>query len=223
MRAPKFQYDPLDPKKLDANAVLTIVEKNTNLYDMLDPIASTPILKMADMSRLQIWVQPPEEDLAILRKNLAMGNLRWQVQFQAFPNAEPLELPVLNFATSIDPNLRTPMLIGYLPNKENQYLVGQFVTATLFVRPEPDTVEIPTNALNEVEGEALVFVQTNADKNEFVLRRVAVTESFKEATYVRSKLTQRDLEISEAEQAKGGGPSSRCCRESAWSPPASSS
>jgi multidrug efflux pump subunit AcrA (membrane-fusion protein) len=185
---------------------LTIVEKNTNINDMLDPINSPPLFKLADMSRLQVWVQPPEEDLPLLRKNLKSGNLRWQIQFQAFPNDEPLDLPVLQFAPALDPNLRTPMVIGYLPNKESKYVVGQFVTATIFVNPEPDSVEIPTNALNEVEGESLVFVQTNGQEHEYGLRRVAVVERFKEFTFVRSRLTKRDREISAAEQMRGRRP-----------------
>jgi multidrug efflux pump subunit AcrA (membrane-fusion protein) len=170
----------------------------------VDP--TTIIFKLADLSRLQVWVQPPEEDLPILRKNLKSGNLRWKIQFQAYPRDEPLDLAVLQFAPSIEPNLRTPMVIGYLPNKEGKYLVGQFVTATIFVDPEPNTVEIPTNALNEVEGESLVFVETDAKKREYSLRRVAVVERFKEATFVRSKLTKRDQEISEAEQVKNRRP-----------------
>jgi len=206
IRVPKYLYDPFDPKKLAPNTELTIVEKNTNLNDMLDPINSPPLFKLADLSRLQVWVQPPEEDLPLLRKNLKTGRLRWQIQFQAFPNDEPLDLAVLDFAPSLDPNLRTPMVIGYLPNKESKYLVGQFVTATIFVDPEPDTVEIPTNALNEVEGESLVFVETDAKKHEYALRRVAVVERFKEFTFVRTRLTKRDREISEAEQVRGRRP-----------------
>jgi multidrug efflux pump subunit AcrA (membrane-fusion protein) len=206
IRVPKFLFDPFDPQKLAPGTELTIVEKNTNINDMLDPINSPALFKLADLSRLQVWVQPPEEDLPLLRKNMAKGNLRWQIQVQAYPNDEPLDLPVLQFAPALDPNLRTPMVIGYLPNKENKYIVGQFVTATFFVNPEPDTVEIPTDALNEVEGEALVFVETNAEKHEYTLRRVAVVERFKEFTFVRGKLTKRDREFSEAEQVKGRRP-----------------
>jgi cobalt-zinc-cadmium efflux system membrane fusion protein len=206
IRVPKFLFDPFDPQKLAPGTELTIVEKNTNINEMLDPINSLPMFKLADLSRLQVWVQPPEEDLPLLRRNMAKGNLRWQIQFQAYPSDEPLDLPVLQFAPALDPNLRTPMVIGYLPNKEGKYVVGQFVTATIFVAPEPDTVEIPTNALNEVEAESLVFVETDAKKHEYALRRVAVVERFKEFTFVRCKLTKRDREISDAEQVRGRRP-----------------
>jgi hypothetical protein len=57
-----------------------------------------------------------------------------------------------------------------------------------------------------VEGESLVFVQTDAKKHEYTLRRVPVVERFKEFTFVRTKLTKRDREISEAEQIRGHRP-----------------
>jgi multidrug efflux pump subunit AcrA (membrane-fusion protein) len=173
---------------------------------MLDPIASPVLFKLADMSRLQVWVQPPEEYLPLLQEKLKNGKLRWKIQFQADPNADPLDLEIVQVGKSLDPNLRTALVMGYLPNKEDRFLIGQFVTATIFVDPEPDTVEIPTNALNEVEGESLVFVQPHANKSEYVLRRVSVVQRFKDVTVVRSKLTKRDREVSEADVERGRRP-----------------
>jgi len=203
IKVPTFKRDPKDPTRPDPSIELTVVEKSTSINDMVDPISSPPLFKLADMSRLQVWVQPSEEYLPIVRSQLAKGSLKWKISFQAYPKDEPLELDVLQIAPSLDPNLRTPLVIGYLPNKESKYLVGQFVTATISVAPEPDTVEIPTNALNEVEGEGLVFVETDAAKREYILKRVAVAQRFKDVTYVRSVLNTRDKEISEKEQAKG--------------------
>jgi cobalt-zinc-cadmium efflux system membrane fusion protein len=199
VRAPKFNHDP--------NRKLVVVEKNTNLNDMLDPIASPPLFKLADLSRLTIWAQPHEEYLPLLRDRLSKGiGLHWQIQFQADPTARPLDLPVLQIAPSLDPNLHTPMVFGYLPNEERKHLVGQFVTATIFVEPDPDTVEIPTAALNEVEGESLIFVETNAKRREFMVRRVAVVHRFKDVSIVRSKLTEQDLNLSRAEVTRGKRP-----------------
>jgi cobalt-zinc-cadmium efflux system membrane fusion protein len=205
IQVPKvLTYD--DPKKLN----LVVVEKNTNLNDMLDPINSPPLFKVADLSRLQIWVHPPEEYLPILRERLKDGSpskLKWQIRFQSeSPDTSPLELEILQIAHSLEPNQHTPMVIGYLPNPEGKYLIGQFVTATIFVDPDKDTVEIPTEALNEVEGQALVFVQTDPQKYEYTLRRVAVVRRFKDVTFVRTKLTAEEQKISEAEQKRGRRP-----------------
>jgi membrane fusion protein, heavy metal efflux system len=199
IRVPKIIGDP--------KAELVVVEKNTHLNDMLDPIASPPMFKLADLSRLTIWAQPHEEYLPLLRERLNKGiALYWKIQLQSEPNAKPLDLPVLQVAPSLDPNLHTPMVFGYLPNEDRKYVVGQFVTATIYVAPDPDTVEIPTTALNEAEGQSLIFVETNTKKREFTARRIAVVHRFKDVSIVRSKLTEQDQYLSQAEQAKGKRP-----------------
>jgi hypothetical protein len=86
-------------------------------------------------------------------------------------------------------------------------IVGQFVTVTLYVNPEPDTVEISTDALNEVNGESLVFVQPDPARPEYVQRRVVVVARFKDKSFVRSnKLTAKEAEQSKQEVQKGRHP-----------------
>jgi membrane fusion protein, heavy metal efflux system len=209
IRAPVFSEipDPDNPGKLipDPKQMLTIVEKNTNVNDMVDP--TTIMFKLADLTRLQIWVNIHEELLASLRrgqKEPSQPKLTWKVQIENNPT--PLELPIAQVAPSLDPNTHTLTALGYLPNPDMKYRVGQFVKATIYVKPERDTVEIPTNALNEVEAEALVFVQPDAAKPEFMLRRVAVVHRFKDVSYVRSKLTEQDKNTSADEVKKGKRP-----------------
>jgi cobalt-zinc-cadmium efflux system membrane fusion protein len=120
---------------------------------------------------------------------------------------------------SLEPNQHTPMLIGYLKNADEKYLVGQFVTATIKVPPPPDTVEIPTDAINPLQGQNLVFVKKAGTENQFVLRRIAVAQSarvedvekstrtglksYKNVSLVRAKLTEEDEKLSREEAAKG--------------------
>jgi cobalt-zinc-cadmium efflux system membrane fusion protein len=202
IRVPRFSDNP--------NAELVVVEKNTNLNDMVDPINSPPLFKLADTSRLQIWVHPPEEYLPLIQerlKNAQGGPLKWQIRFQAdSPDASPLELPIVQIAPSLEPNQHSPMVLGYLDNPDGRRLIGQFVTATIFMPPDRDTVELPTDALNEVEGQALVFVQPDPAQDEYTLRRVAVVRRFKDVTFVRSKLTEADQQISKEQVARGRRP-----------------
>jgi cobalt-zinc-cadmium efflux system membrane fusion protein len=202
IQVPRFLNGDLDSeRKLN----LVVVEKNTNLNDMVDPINSPALFKVADMGRLQIWVHPPEEYLPLIRDSLKRGaNLKWQIRFQSeSPNTPPLDLNILQISPAIEPNQHNPMVIGYLDNPEGKYLVGQFVTATIFMPPDPDTVEVPTAALNEVDGQSLVFVQPDREKAEYTLRRVAVVRRFKDITYVRSRLTPEEQKTS-AEEVKFG-------------------
>jgi cobalt-zinc-cadmium efflux system membrane fusion protein len=230
VRVPKFCDDPMRE--------LVVVEKNTHLGDMVDPSKDTPLFRVADLSRLQIWVHPPEEYLPLIRERLqkrdANGKdfgegmwlwpqlrdlvreqlpkrdatpLTWQIRFQSdAPEAPPLELEIVQIAPSLEPYQHTPTVLGYLNNPEGKYLIGQFVTATIFMLPPDNTVEIPTDALNEVEGQALVFVATDEARREFTLRRVAVVRRFKDVTYVRSVLTPEDEKTSAEEVKRGRRP-----------------
>jgi cobalt-zinc-cadmium efflux system membrane fusion protein len=201
IKVPRF----LDAKDPAARLNLVVVEKNTNVNDMVDPINSPPLFRVADMGRLQIWVHPPEEYLPKIRESLKTGKkLKWQIRFQSEPpNTPPLELDILQIAPSLEPNQHNPMVLGYLDNPEGKYLVGQFVTATIFMEPPEGTVEIPTEALNEVGGEAMVFVQPDRAIKEYSIRRVAVVQRFKDVTFVRSALTPDERVTSKLEQQRG--------------------
>jgi membrane fusion protein, heavy metal efflux system len=202
IKVPQFlEIDKETGKKLN----LVVVEKNTNVNDMVDPINSPPLFKVADLGRLQIWVHPPEEYLPLIRESLQKGKkLKWQVRFQSEPaDTPPLELEITQIAPSLEPNQHTPMVMGYLDNPEGKYLIGQFVTATIYMPPAPDTVEIPTEALNEVGGESLVFVQPDPAKREYALRRVAVVRHFKDVAFVRSRLTAEEEKASFEDQKRG--------------------
>jgi membrane fusion protein, heavy metal efflux system len=194
VRAPKFSDDPA--------AEMMIVEKNVGLGDMVDPGKDPALFRLADMSRLQIWVHPPEEYLTRLRETLQKGPGRMYVQFQADPpGTPPTAMEFVQIAPSVEPNQHSLVVIGYLPNPSgNRYVVGQFVTATMYVPPMPDTVEIPTEALNEVGSQSLIFVQPDPTKAEYIQRRVSVVERFKDVAIVRTKLTKEDLATNLAEK-----------------------
>jgi membrane fusion protein, heavy metal efflux system len=196
-------YDKDNP-----NRELVVVEKNTNLNDMVDPIASPPLFKLADTSRLQIWVHPPEEYLPLLRNGLKNGTgLKWDIRVQSEAlGLLPLSLDIVQIAPSLEPNQHNPMVLGYLPNPDNSFLIGQFVTATVHMPPEENTVEIPTTALNDIEGQSLVFVQIDPAKLEYTLRRIAVVRRYRDVTYVRSQLTAKDADYSKAEVEHGRRP-----------------
>jgi cobalt-zinc-cadmium efflux system membrane fusion protein len=199
--APVFDDDP--------RRELVVVEKNVNLGSGVDPARDTPLLKLADLSRLQIWVHLPPEYLPRIREQIDRGTrLKWQINFPVDPpNAPPLELDILQVAPSIDPNNQRAMLIGYLPNPGGKRMIGDPVSAKIFLPPDSsDTVEIPTDALNQVEGQDLVFVQAPNQKNEFFLRRVSIVKSFYKVTFVRSKLTPEEQAFSKAEVDKGRRP-----------------
>jgi cobalt-zinc-cadmium efflux system membrane fusion protein len=179
-----------------------IVEKNTNVRDMVDPSKDTPMFRIADLSSLLIVANFHEEYLPYLQPLLQIGKnapLRWKITVEAEPDLPALDLPIARLAPSVDPNQHTVTVLGQLTNpvhdnngQPKHLLVGQFVTATIDVPPPPGVVEIPTTALNEVNGESLVFVQPDPARAEYVLKRVVVVRRSKDTTLVRTLLTAED-------------------------------
>ncbi|HYT93799.1 MAG TPA: efflux RND transporter periplasmic adaptor subunit [Gemmataceae bacterium] len=171
-----------------------IVEKNTNVGDWVDPVNGNPMFRIADLRTLGVWVTAPEERLPVLLKMMkkpAAQQLTWRIRLHSEPDSKPLEGPVLRIAPSVDPLTHTLLVIGRVANPQERLLVGQFITATIYVPPDKDLVEIPTNALNEENGQSLVFVQPDPAKLEFQVRRVAVKDRFKEMVLVRSQVTEQ--------------------------------
>jgi cobalt-zinc-cadmium efflux system membrane fusion protein len=194
-----------------------IVEKNTNRGDWVDPSASpNPMFKIADLRHLAVWINAREEYRLTLQQLLFQGHdagLRMEVRLLAEPGSPPLKGEILRIAPSLDPNMRTMLVIGRVENPGQKLLVGQTVTATIFRKPGPDQVQIPTTALNEQDGQCLVFVEPPGLKkslkpNEwaFTLRRVAVTQRYQDVVLVRSKLTAEDEERSRKDVAAGRRP-----------------
>jgi hypothetical protein len=195
-----------------APAAGMIVEKNTNVGDIADPGKDPPLFRIADLKTLGVWIHPPEEYLPVLQKLLKErpeGEIPIELKLQSDPGAPRLNGWLLRIAPSIDPLQRTPLLIGRVENPGGkQLLVGQLVTATIFVPQETGLVQIPMTALNEVHGQSLVFVQEPASagaKPRYVLRRVAVVNRFADVVQVRSRLelTAREKEQMAREVRRG--------------------
>lgn len=215
VKAPVFARD--ENGKPDPTREMIVIEKNTSANDFIDPGRDTPLFKLADLTRMQVWIHPPEEYLPMLREHLNRKpgevdrnsrGLRLLARFQADPlSTPPLELTISRIAPSMDPTLKTPMLIAELKNPDRKFLVGQFVNAIIELPPLPDTVEVPTDAINLVESQSLVLVRPRDGKaNEFYLRRVAVAQTAGKTTLVRSKLTPDDERQAKEELAKGRRP-----------------
>jgi cobalt-zinc-cadmium efflux system membrane fusion protein len=204
------QVDPINSPPMfrvaDMSTLLINANFNEEYLPLLQPLLRDPQRGWFFINELyQLFgMKPPPE---------GNGELRWKIHIEAATQVPVLDLPVLRIAPSLDPNNHTAMVIGRIANpvkdrqgQDKHLVVGQFVTATVAVPPIEDTVDIPTNALNEVNGESLVLVQPDPAKTEYALRRVAVVRRSLELTQVRSKLTPQEKALSEEEVRQGRRP-----------------
>jgi cobalt-zinc-cadmium efflux system membrane fusion protein len=174
----------------------TIVEKNFNRGEIVD--TTTVLFQIADMSRMKVWVNVPEEDLPVLREaqeqRAAEGKkLEWKIVFSTDPTLPAATGHIEAISPLIDPTQHTAIMMGWVSNEKGYLRSSQFVTATIEPPAPKNTVAIPTAALLEDGTESVVFVQPDRTKPVYTLRRVIVTKRFNDVAHIKSALTAEEV------------------------------
>jgi cobalt-zinc-cadmium efflux system membrane fusion protein len=159
----------------------TILEKNTNVGDVVDTTAD--LFRIADLSRLTVWVQVYEDDLPALQA--LPRPIRWEIRVPArrdFKAVGTLE----QIGDIIDSTTHTAMVTGAVDNAGGELKAGQFVTVTIAAPPRSGEVELPTAALIEDGKTSVVFVQPDPSTSRYVRRSVTVTRRFHDVVFVRA-------------------------------------
>jgi cobalt-zinc-cadmium efflux system membrane fusion protein len=177
-----------------------ILEENVALDEMVsDPTIN--LWQIADVSRLLVSVHCPEDDLPTLDA-LRGDERRWTVR-TAFAPPEGLPGTIDEISYLIDPNQHTAIIKGYIDNPGEHIRGTQFATATVNIPPPRDVVEVPEDAVYEDGKQSVVFVQPDAAKRQFTLRRVEVTHRFDRTMFVRATPIPKDAQLT-AEEAEEG-------------------
>ncbi len=177
-----------------------IVEENVSMDEMIVD-NTVNLFQIADVSRLLVTANCPEDDLPSLE--VLQGNeKRWNVRTVGAASATGLSGTIAEIGYLIDPNQHTAIIKGYVDNPGQQIRAGQYVTATVNIPPPKDVVEIPVDALVDDGRQSLVFVQPDAAKCQFVMRRVQVTHRFDRSVFVRMTPIPKEeqLTLNEAEE-----------------------
>jgi cobalt-zinc-cadmium efflux system membrane fusion protein len=167
----------------------TIADNTINLFQIakLDRGGAGP--------RLTVNVNCPEEDLPLLDA-LPVNQRRWTVKTVGSP---PIPGFIDDIGLLIDPNQHTGIVKGHIDNKEGRIRGTQFADATIELPPPKDVVEVPTNAVIDDGQQSIVFVQTDAAKQYYTIRRVELTNRFDKTVFVRSKPFGKGEEITPEE------------------------
>jgi cobalt-zinc-cadmium efflux system membrane fusion protein len=161
-----------------------ILEKNFNIGDVIDN--TTDLYKIVDLSYLQVMANAYEENLAALRR-LKPEQMRWKVHLDGTGADKPIEGEIDRIGQIIDPTQHTGLVTGWLPNKQGDRLIGEFVTATVDLPADPELVAIPSSALIEEGDAASVLVAVEGSRLAYTPRRIAVVERGRETVLVRSE------------------------------------
>ncbi len=181
----------------------TIVERNVGVGEYVAD-NTINLFTIADISRMQIMANPPEDVLPTLL-SLKPEQLRWSLRMIG---TERLEGRIDEIGYILDPNQHTAVVKGHIDNpKDKQGMpllrAGQFVSAEVELPPPQDVVEVPINALVEDGNRSYLFIQTNADKQHYTMRRVLVTHRFEKSAFVKSRLTAKEAQRSPEDKARG--------------------
>jgi RNA polymerase sigma factor (sigma-70 family) len=176
--------DPLNP-----NYEVTLVEKNCNLHQMVDP--TTIMFKLTDPSQLQVEAKVPVAELPALRA-LKAKERRWEIRVQADPEAGVMEGRFERIGPVIDPKTQTATLLGTVANTAGRLLVGQFLKVTVFLPGASGHLAIPAAALVEEGGKSFVFVQPDPARDVYQQRRVLVVRRGRDVVHVSAAATAEE-------------------------------
>ncbi len=163
-----------------------IEEKNITVGDLVDTNAE--LFKIVDMSVMSVWLHAYEEDLPYLRQ--LVRPIRIELRLPANPNLGVLEGTIDRIGDIIDPNEHMALLIGSVKNEDGVLQAGQFVSATIHLRNEPNIVEIPATALVDEDSDCYIFVQPDPKVPRFQCRKVLEVRRQHDVVYVRSQLSE---------------------------------
>lgn len=154
--------------------------------------ALQPLLTLADLSNVWVFLQAYEKDLALLREGVAVT-----IRTEAYPQ-EAFKGRVDFVGSVFDPATRTVKVRATVANPGEKLRPGMFVKAQVDVPQsyEGKTVlAVPQSALQTLEGRTTIFVQS--EPGVFVRRIVETGHSFEGFTEVYSGVKQGDVVVTE--------------------------
>lgn len=155
--------------------------------------AMQPLMTVADLTNVWVFLNVYEKDLALLREGLPVT-----VRTDAYPQ-ESFHGRVDFLGSVLDPQTRSARVRATVDNRAGKLRPGLFVKAQVEVpRPQSEThpiVAVPEGALQTLEGRATVFVQT--EPGLFVRRLVEIGHTFEGFTEVLSGVKPGDVVVTE--------------------------
>jgi cobalt-zinc-cadmium efflux system membrane fusion protein len=155
--------------------------------------ALQPLVTVADLSSVWVFLQAYEKDLALLHEGVPVT-----IRTEAFPQ-DAFEGRVDFLGSVVDKATRTARVRATVGNRAEKLRPGMFVKAQVHVpKPEAEakaTVAVPQAALQTLEGRTTVFVQT--EPGVFVRHFVETGHTFEGFTEILSGVKPGDLIVTE--------------------------
>jgi cobalt-zinc-cadmium efflux system membrane fusion protein len=155
--------------------------------------ALQPLLTLANLDSVWVFLQAYEKDLALLHEGLPVT-----IRSEAYPQ-ESFTGKVDFVGSSLDPATRTVRLRATVRNPAEKLKPGMFVKAHVDVpRPEAEsraTLSVPQSALQTLEGRTTLFVEV--EPGVFQRHFVEVGHSFEGFTEILAGIKAGDVVVTE--------------------------
>ena len=197
----KEEENPWGKVTLRADREGVIVERTVGKGEMVVD-NTVNLFQIADVSRLQVIVNCPEDDLPKL-EDLGPDDRKWTIHTVGAGSSAGLPGTIDVIGWLIDPNQHTAVITGYVENPGERIRAGQYCTATVHIPPPDDVVEIPVDALVDDGRQSVVFVQPDPAKTQFTMRRVHVTHRFDRTVFVRKTPVPKEEQLTATEAEEG--------------------
>lgn len=151
-----------------------------------------PLLTLADLSSVWVFLQAYEKDLALLREGVPVT-----LRSEAYPQ-EAFKGKVDFIGSVVDPATRTVRLRATVPNPGEKLRPGMFVKAQVDVPQSYEgrtVLAVPQSALQTLEDRTTLFVQTGTGV--FARRSVETGHSFEGFTEAYSGVKAGDVVVTE--------------------------
>jgi membrane fusion protein, heavy metal efflux system len=169
-----------------------VIERNVSLHEIIVD-NTTNLFQLAKVDQLAVVANIPEDDVPLLEA-LPPPDRIWTV---STVGSEPVGGQIDDIGYIIDPNQHTAVVKGHIENPQERLRAGQFISATVELPRPADVVEIPIDAVVDDGQQSIVFIETDAAKHYYTMRRVEISERFEKVAWVRSKLFNNDDRTSE--------------------------
>jgi multidrug efflux system membrane fusion protein len=149
--------------------------------NVVKPDDESPLVIINQINPIYVTFSLPEENLAEIKKYMAMGKLQIEATLS---NDDRPEQGVLSFVdNAVDSTTGTIQLKGTFSNKESRLWPGQFVNVVLTLATQSNAVVVPTDAIQTgQEGQYLFVVKPDLTVES---RPVVVNKTFDKETIIR--------------------------------------
>jgi len=154
--------------------------------------ALQPLVTVADISSVWVFMQAYEKDLSMLREGVAVT-----IRTEAYPE-KAFKGKIDFLGSMVDSATRTIQLRATVSNPEERLRPGMFVKGHVDVPQSYEgktVVAVPQSAFQTMEGRSVVFVQT--EPGAFVRRMVETGHTFGGFTEVYSGVKAGDVVVTE--------------------------